>query len=122
MEEVIRREKAETWETVAQIENKADNHEIKIQEDGKKILGLGRAQKSTRFDQVSERRGKLGYLDETQRLDGVGGTARGILGDVVTRNRGLQECCRGQDGHFATKHVSLSQWCKQGITTGLPYR
>ena len=31
MDEVIRREKAETWERVAQIEKKVNHHESKIQ-------------------------------------------------------------------------------------------
>ena len=40
MEEVIRREKAETWERVAQIEKKVDHHESKIKEHDKKFLDL----------------------------------------------------------------------------------
>ena len=40
MEEVIRREKAETWERVTQVEKKVDHHEFKIQEHGKKFLDL----------------------------------------------------------------------------------
>ena len=40
VEEVIRREKAETWEIVAQIEKKVDLHEFKIQEHDKKFLDL----------------------------------------------------------------------------------
>ena len=40
MEEVIRREKAETWERVAQIEKKVDHHESKIKEHDEKFLDL----------------------------------------------------------------------------------
>ena len=83
-EEVIRREKAETWERAALTEKKVDNHEVKVQEHDKKLLDLENAvaelNNRPSMSRSQPREGNLGYLDESQRLDGLGGTTRGVPG------------------------------------------
>ena len=78
-QEVIRREKAETWERVVQIDKKVDHHEFKIQEHDKKFLDLESLVAELK-SRPSMTRSQPGGLDVSQWLDELGRTARGFPG------------------------------------------
>ena len=108
MEEVIRREKAETWERVAQMERKVDHHEFKIQEHDKKFLDLeiAVAALNSRPSMTTSQPGsnsKWYSGSVTTRRETQGGR-----GDQKSRPSGLLSWARWT---LATNRASLSQWC-----------